>query len=1232
MNRRERGSRISTHGARTRSFALPVRLFLLIIAALVPSLPILVYSAYATRLATERQARQSVLQVAQSAAREHQRFIEESRGLLRVLSALDEVRSRDAQKCSSLLARLLSSLPQLANLGVTDSAGIIGCSALPISAPVDASDRDWFRSARASRDFAVGGFQIGRITQRATINSALPLLSEDGDFVGVVFAALDLEWLTRLLERSALPPLSTMRVIDREGAVLARFPPTDERAGEKTGDSLLTEALSGRDQEGTIESVGLDGVRRIYGFAPLHTGPQSASAVVVFGVPLSEVLKDSRRQFLVLLVAFLVATGAGLLISFVGSEAFVLRYVRRLKEAARRLSTGDLAVRSNLVPTAGEFGDLSRAFDTMAEALQHHIQDLSAAQAELGRMNRALRTLSACNQLLVRAPDEESLLEQTCRILVEQGGYRMAWVGFAENDEAKTVRPVARAGFDEGYLESAGISYADTERGRGPTGTAIRTGKPVIARFISADPNFAPWREEALKRGYASSVALPISVGNDTRGALTVYSETPDAFGTEERELLTELADDLAYGITSLRTREEREKALSEVRLLQEITDSIISADDFRSALEVTLRKVREVTGWDYADAWVPTEDGKALIFACADHGDCPGMPQFQVASRQFAFVRGKGFPGRVWANAEPVWAPDASVDPEFIRAHHAHQAGLKGAVAFPVIADHDVVAVLEFLLCAPQREDEEFLRLLAPVASQLGMVFRRKQAEEKVRESEARFRHLLESAPDAVLLIGPANTVVFANARAETVFGYSPDELIGQDHDILVPERFRDKHFQRMTEFLATPRARMGWGREFTARRNDGSEVPVEITLSPVEAEGGRAILCFIRDVSERKRAEDALRKSQERYRRTLDDMMEGCQIIGHDWRYIYLNDAALAHARKPREELLGRTMMDAYPGMDQTPLFARLKHCMEERRPATLENEFIYADGSSRWFALSIQPVPEGLFMLSLDITERKRAEEEIRKLNEDLERRVVERTAELEAANKELEAFSYTVSHDLRAPLRALDGFSRILEEDYGRTLDDDAKRVLAVIRENARKMGRLIDDLLAFSRVGRMDMQRSTIDMSALARSVWAELTAIEEASGISFSVQELPPADGDPVLVRQVLANLLSNALKFTSRVPRRIIEVGASQSDIGETTYYVRDNGAGFDMRYRDKLFGIFQRLHHPDEFPGTGVGLAIVHRIIVRHGGRVWADGAVNGGATFFFTIPPGRGDAVTR
>jgi light-regulated signal transduction histidine kinase (bacteriophytochrome) len=249
--------------------------------------------------------------------------------------------------------------------------------------------------------------------------------------------------------------------------------------------------------------------------------------------------------------------------------------------------------------------------------------------------------------------------------------------------------------------------------------------------------------------------------------------------------------------------------------------------------------------------------------------------------------------------------------------------------------------------------------------------------------------------------------------------------------------------------------------------------------------------------------------------------------------------------------------------------------------------------------------------------DITRQQKTDQEIKQLNADLKRNVTE----LELTNKELESFSYSVSHDLRAPLRSINGYAQIIQEDHAQQLSNEAKRMLNVIRNNAKRMGVLIDDLLAFSRMGRKEVVRLEIDFNKMVEPIIADLEKGTDKP-VAITVKKLHPAQGDPALLSQVFINLISNAIKYSSRKETPQVEIGSFEKE-DEWVYYVKDNGAGFDMQYVHKLFGVFQRLHSNEEFEGTGVGLAIVQRIVVKHGGRVWAEGKIDEGATFYFSLP---------
>jgi len=383
---------------------------------------------------------------------------------------------------------------------------------------------------------------------------------------------------------------------------------------------------------------------------------------------------------------------------------------------------------------------------------------------------------------------------------------------------------------------------------------------------------------------------------------------------------------------------------------------------------------------------------------------------------------------------------------------------------------------------------------------------------------------------------------------------------------------------------------------------------------------------------LDELEKAHKELAVSEARYRSLVENITEVIVSLDAGGSVIYISPAIQNLCGLTPEQITGQKLTKFVHPSDRCALAARLESALA----GGLEfHEFRLLDkeGAIRWLRISSRPLMEAghavrLTCVMRDITARKLAEDALRKLNDELEQRVAERTAGLERANQELEWFAYSVSHDLRTALRAIDGFSHILLEDYKDTLAPDAQRYLSLVCESAARMGRLIDDILAFSRVLRGGMSMARVNMTALAEEVFAELRAAATGRDIRFVLGELPPARGDAAMIRQVLVNLLGNAVKYTRSRPDAVIEMSGTESG-SENVYCVKDNGAGFDMRYAGKLFGVFQRLHSVQEFEGTGIGLAIVKRIVERHGGEVRAEGKVGEGATFYFTFPHGEDEA---
>jgi len=413
------------------------------------------------------------------------------------------------------------------------------------------------------------------------------------------------------------------------------------------------------------------------------------------------------------------------------------------------------------------------------------------------------------------------------------------------------------------------------------------------------------------------------------------------------------------------------------------------------------------------------------------------------------------------------------------------------------------------------------------------------------------------------------------------------------------------------------------------TSRRLQGALVLKYYPFSPQPARAdleSLSLICVqVAAALERKLAEKALRESEARWQTLMKSSPQLIITVNRAGEILFVNQSL---AGLIGDMLPETAFLKFLPGENDEEKWRVLGRVFNQRATISFEFSIHTLDDSEIWFSANLAPVVDSgrgdlAILNAMDITVRKKAEDQVLRLNDQLEQRVRERTSLLEAANQELESFSYSISHDLRAPLRAINGFSRILQDEWTDSESESRQRYLALIRENARQMGLLIDDLLAFSRLGRQKLNMQHIPMRATIEHALATLTP--ETEGREFDViipEQLPDCVGDPVLIKQVWVNLLSNAFKFTRQKPRARVEVGFEQIN-GTVVYRLADNGIGFDMKYVDKLFGVFQRLHRSEEFEGTGVGLAIVHRVVGRHGGRVWAKAEPDKGATFYFSLP---------
>jgi PAS domain S-box-containing protein len=520
----------------------------------------------------------------------------------------------------------------------------------------------------------------------------------------------------------------------------------------------------------------------------------------------------------------------------------------------------------------------------------------------------------------------------------------------------------------------------------------------------------------------------------------------------------------------------------------------------------------------------------------------------------------------------------------------------------------------------------------------QIRLMKERETAAKMFQESEVMHRKLFENSWDAMMIIDPPSwKFVSGNSSMLRMFGAKEEtELLLHSPWTLSPDRQPDGRIsEEKSKAMIEIAVRTGHHFfEWVHKRLDGDVFHAEVLLTRTKKQGKLSIQASVRDITERKKTEEALRESE----RKLLEAQRMAQLGYWAWDVktgdVKWSEEVFKIFRLDSEKFTPRinSIMALSPWPEDRGRDKKLiRRVTETREVGTYEQRFLRPDQSIGYYQSTFQGRYDeqgdlvSIVGTVMDITERKKAEEEIETLNRELEERVRQRTAELATMVKELEAFDYSVAHDLKAPLRAMTGFANILSEDYASKLDENAKRVIGVISVNARNMGKMIDDLLTLSHLGRKAIAFVDIDMTKLVQSVYHELKAVLfPDKAMEISVKPLPFARVDPVLAKQIFANLISNAMKFTTHKEKAVIEIGSYDKD-GECVYYVKDNGAGFDMKYANKLFGIFQRLHARDAFEGTGIGLAIVKNAVQRHGGKVWAEGEVGQGATFYFTLPKG-------
>lgn len=590
---------------RSPLYSLRTRALLLVGFGFCIFLAAMAYQATRERALRLEFARSDLLSTAKLITAEEHKAVESTAEVLASLITSRQLRRiLHGEGCHDALAQTVEHLPRIANVLLARPDGAVVCSAIPSATPLNIADRPYFRTAAMSRNTVISEVFEGRVTGKWVLPIYRSMHDEAGNLEGVIAVGLELDWLNRELANASYPVGARLGLIDAQGRVLARHPDPEHWVGRNASETSFFKTVKALGGTGVAEDVGFDGVRRIYGlarFAQTEAGP----ITLWIGYAADSVTGEADRNFVKTIFGALALLSLTFAAVWGGSERLLLRPISILSGTARRLGTGDLTARTGIGSARDEVGALAQSFDDMAASLERKNRQIILAE-------RALKVLSAWNRVLLTPGDERALAEGMCRAIVDAGGYRLAWVGYAEHDEHRTVRPVASAGIPEDFLDHLQVSWAESEYGMGPAGRAIREGDVVVVNQYQTSPDTAAWREYARRRGYISVIGLPLRVEGKVIGALAIEAVEPEAFAEQEAALLAEVATDLSSAIfaqrssvererlrVSLRTSEERfhaaaEASLDSLFLLKSLRDAAGNIVDFE-LLDMNLRAERQL-------------------------------------------------------------------------------------------------------------------------------------------------------------------------------------------------------------------------------------------------------------------------------------------------------------------------------------------------------------------------------------------------------------------------------------------------------------------------------------------------------------------------------------------------------------------------------------------------------------------------------------------------------------
>lgn len=1079
--------------------------------------------------------------------------------------------------------------------------------------------------------------------QGPAMTAATPIFSEDGHLLGVLAGRLNLGELNTIIgRRTGLRQTGEAYLVNSSNLFVTQPHLTTDPAVLQRG--VRTEAvkrcLSGR--EGIVLANDYRGVPVI----AAHRWLAARELCLIIKIDQAEAFAPVQSfGQTVAFIGILTLLGASLLGAVLART--ITRPVLALQASAARLGQGELNIR--LPESAGdELGLLGREFNTMAARLQETIDSLEQ------RVQQRTQALTKANTDLKTENAERRQAEQAAR--------HLAAIVEASNDAILGKNLDGQiTSWNKGAERLYGYS-AEEVMGQSIELLVPKDRRTEVWKFmekIKRDEGIAGFETVRItKDGRSIDVALTISPIKDETGQLQGASTIARDI-TERKQAEQELAAALQRERAA---RTEAEEAQKQLAFLAEASRVLASSLDYQTTLtSVAQLVVPIVADWCAIDI---VESKGSLERVVVVHSD-PAKVQLALELQQFypPNLNDRQGVAQVLRTGQsefyseiPNSLLEASIPDEGL-LKILKDLGLKSVMIVPMSARDETLGAITLIATESdyyfdstdlalaeelgrraalavdnarlyrqaQKLNTELEQRVNERTSQLAAANAELAAEINVRkQTEEKFRRLLEAAPDGIIIVNEQGQIMLVNAQIESMFGYKRQNLIEQPVESLIPNRYRKIHPQHRADYYQASRVRpMGAGLELYGLRQDSSEFPVEISLSPLETEEGLLVMAVIRDTTKRKQAEEALRSSEARYRTLLENSPDIISRFDKNLRHLYINPVIEREFGLPSDYYIGKTNLEIdQPAEVAQSWMKALKEVFEQGKQVTHHTEYDTPEGT-KYYQSILAPEfgPNGsvetVLAITRNVTEQKLAEQQLNAYQQELQAHV----KALGRSNQELEQFASVASHDLQEPLRMVSSYVQLLARRYQDKLDEDAQEFIHYAVDGAHRMQQLINDLLTFSRVGTRGQAFKPTDCEVVLQHTLTNLqTAITETN-TTITHDPLPTIMGDEMQMLQLFQNLIGNAIKFHGEHPPKI-HIGAKQNS-HKWTFSVQDNGIGLEPQYAERIFVIFQRLHGRNEYPGTGIGLAVCKKIVERHGGQIWVDSEPGKGTTFYFTIP---------